>query len=215
MDGLMLDTEPLYRAAWQEASADCGFPLPDAVYFRLAGLRRADAEQSLRNEFGAGFSMDAFRRACQRSEARAFARGLLPKKTGLDELLNFLDSRHIPKAVATSTEREVAASQLRATKLLARFDVVATGDEVANGKPSPDLFLLAAQRLGVEASGCLVLEDAEPGVVAAHRAGMGVYLVPDVSPLTSEARRLAHGIFDSLSAVARRLELDSSQPPTS
>jgi HAD superfamily hydrolase (TIGR01509 family) len=213
MDGLMLDTEPLYRAAWQEASAECGFSLSDHLFSRLAGGGRREAEQLLRQEFGSGFSIDRFRPACRRLEATSFALKPISKKPGLDDLLNLLDSWNIPKAVATSTEREVALSQLEATSLLGRFDATAGGDEVGNGKPSPDLFLLAAQRLGVAAPHCLVLEDAEPGVIAAHRAGMRVYLVPDFRQPTEEAKRLANGIFDSLSAVAHHLKSELAVSP--
>jgi ribosomal-protein-alanine N-acetyltransferase len=78
---------------------------------------------------------------------------------------------------------------------------------VTNGKPAPDLFLLAAQRLGIDPATCLVLEDAEPGVIAAHRAGMQVYMVPDLQPSSPTTERLANGIFDSLNVVARHLEL--------
>jgi beta-phosphoglucomutase-like phosphatase (HAD superfamily) len=110
------------------------------------------------------------------------------------------------KAVATSSQRGIAVPYLAATDLLDRFDVVATGDEVANGKPAPDLFLLAAQRLGIDPGTCLVLEDAEPGVIAAHRARMQVYMVPDPQPSSPTTERLANGIFDSLAVVARHLE---------
>ena len=128
------------------------------------------------------------------------------KKPGLDELLDLLDSLHVAKAVATSTVRQTATTQLAAAGLLDRFEVVATGDEVGNGKPSPDLFLLAAQRLGIEPVHCLVLEDAEAGVIAAHRAGMMVFVVPDLKPPSAEVRRLANGVFESLAAVVSRVE---------
>jgi HAD superfamily hydrolase (TIGR01509 family) len=210
MDGLMLHTEPFYREAWKQASAECGYSLSDSICARLAGLRKTDAELLLLREFGARFSIEAFRTACEKAEATVFAWNRPVKKLGLDEILALLDSRDIPKAVATSTERNTAVFQLKAAGLFDRFNVVATGDEVSNGKPAPDLFLLAAQRLGVEAAACLVLEDSEAGVIAAHRAGMRVYLVPDLNPPTPEAKRVATAIFDSLRIVAQRfLELET------
>jgi HAD superfamily hydrolase (TIGR01509 family) len=98
-------------------------------------------------------------------------------KPGLDELLTVLEACGVPKAVATSTERAQAIAQLGGLGLLKRFDVLTTGDETAHGKPSPELFLLAAQRLGIDPVRCLVLEDSEAGVTAAHRAGMRVFMV--------------------------------------
>jgi HAD superfamily hydrolase (TIGR01509 family) len=162
----------------------------------------------LAEEFGEGFAMEHFRTVCEQFEADEFAKGPIPKKDGVDELMTLLESRHIPKAVATSTDRARALPNLAASRLLERFDAVATGDEVANGKPEPDLFLLAAQRLGVVNSGCLVIEDAEPGVRAARSAGMSVYIVPDMITPSPEAAKLASAVFESLHQVARHLELE-------
>ena len=124
---------------------------------------------------------------------------------GLDELLALLDSRGLPKAVATSTERRQAAAQLGGLGLLERFNVIATGDEVRNGKPAPDLFLLAAHRLGMKPSQCLVLEDSEAGVIAAHRAGMHVWVVPDLKPPSRAVGELTQDRFDSLVAVEKQM----------
>jgi HAD superfamily hydrolase (TIGR01509 family) len=206
MDGLMLDTEPLYRAAWQRASVDCGYVLSDAAYARLAGRNKGDAENLLAKEFGRGFPLERFQVACSKFDAEEFSRSPIPKKSGLDELLALLDSKHLPKAVATSTERERALGYLSRAGLLDRFDAIAAGDEVRKGKPSPDLFALAAHRLGVPNSECLVLEDAEPGVRAARSARMRVYLVPDLVQPAPAVKELANATFDSLVAVTRHLE---------
>jgi HAD superfamily hydrolase (TIGR01509 family) len=205
MDGLMLDTEPIYKVVWQRAAIDCGYPISEELYFDLIGRSRVDGEKILLGAFGPYFSMEAFREAYRRCEATAFAERLPARKPGLDDLLGLLDSRGVPKAVATSTERGLAVAQLGGLGLLDRFSVLATGDEVLNGKPAPDLFLLAAQRLSVDPSGCLVLEDSEAGIVAAHGAGMQVYAVPDLKPPSPAIQSLAQGKFDSLDAVSRHL----------
>jgi HAD superfamily hydrolase (TIGR01509 family) len=205
MDGLMLDTEPIYKVAWQRAAIECGHPISEELYFDLIGRTRVAGENILRGAFGSEFSLDAFRAACQRCEAAAFAEGLPAKKPGLDDLLAFLDSRGMPKAVATSTERPQAAAQLGGLGLWDRFNVIATGDEVLNGKPAPDLFLLAARRLGIEPAQCLVLEDSEAGIVAAHRAGMQVWAVPDLKPPSPAVDALTNGRFDLLGGVEKQL----------
>jgi HAD superfamily hydrolase (TIGR01509 family) len=210
MDGLMLDTEPAYRKAWQQAASECGFTLSEEAYGCLIGQRREEGEEWLEGHFGSKFSTSAFRAACEQLEA-AFAAGTPSKKEGLDEVLDLLDSRGILKAVATSTVRARALFQLGAAGLLERLCAAAAGDEVANGKPAPDLLQLAAGRLGVESSGCLVLEDAEPGIVAARRAGMRAYLIPDMVPPSDEAKRLASGVFGSLREVARHLAQESAE----
>jgi HAD superfamily hydrolase (TIGR01509 family) len=209
MDGLMLDTEPLYRVAWKQACAECGYELSDELYKRLVGRNPKDSEQTLLHEFGAGFSLEKFQSLARTYLTTAFTSSPIRRKPGLDSLLTFLESRRMPKAVATSNQRHRALPLLQSTQLLERFDAVATGDEVARGKPSPDLFLLAAQRLGMDPCSCLVLEDAESGVIAAHQAGMQVFNVPDLVEPSLEVRRRAHGIFSSLADVARNLELAS------
>jgi HAD superfamily hydrolase (TIGR01509 family) len=206
MDGLMLDTEPVYRMAWRRASAECGYVMSDEIRLRLVGLTVADAEQVLLEEFGEGFSIVAFRSFRHKFEPAAFDAYGIHKKTGLDELLSFLSSRSVPRAVATSALKARAVPLLKATGLMEQFDVVVTADEVVSGKPSPDLFLLAAQRLGVANTSCLVLEDAESGIQAAHNAEMQVYVVPDLKQPSPAILQLTHGSFATLAEVARHLE---------
>jgi HAD superfamily hydrolase (TIGR01509 family) len=205
MDGLMLDTEPLYKIAWQRAAVQCGHRISEELYVNLIGRTRVDGEKILCAEFGPAFGLEAFREACYRCEEAEFEARHPAKKRGLDELLNLLDARRIPKAVATSTERRQALAQLGGLGLLDRFNAIATGDEVANGKPAPDLFLLAARRLGMDPSVCLVLEDSEAGVIAANRSGMQVFVIPDLKPPSPPVEKLAQGKFDSLLAVTEQL----------
>ncbi|MGA9883356.1 MAG: HAD family phosphatase [Candidatus Acidiferrales bacterium] len=127
MDGLTLDTDPLHRAAWKSACTESGYALSDAVYMRLIGRARIDAEQILLKEFGSKFSLDSFRCAYLKDEKAALAAGPIIKKPGVNELLMLLDSRRIPKAVATSTERQIDSNFPKASGLLSRFESIAGG----------------------------------------------------------------------------------------
>jgi beta-phosphoglucomutase-like phosphatase (HAD superfamily) len=91
-----------------------------------------------------------------------------------------LDLRGIPRALATSTVREEAMARMG--PLFSRMHATAFGDEVANGKPAPDIYRLAVERLGMAADRCLALEDSLPGVESAQRAGLTVIMVPDLVP---------------------------------
>ena len=211
MDGLMLDTEPLYMLAWQRASADCGYSLTSNAYLNMIGIRHDEAEVMIVKHFGENFPLDEFRVLCAQHLKAVFSEPL-KKKSGVDEVLEYLASRMIPRAVATSTDRYWALRRLESVGILDAFHSVATGDEVKNGKPSPDIFLLAAERLEIRPEECLVFEDSEPGVMAASRAGMRVYMVPDLKPPSQEVRGLAHGIFSSLNEVMNQLsKVDFSQ----
>jgi len=208
MDGLLLDTEPLYRAAWQKACAHFGYELTFDLYKRLAGRNRSDAVRMLVDRFGEKFPIEPFRVLVHEYEEVEFSKGPIPKRPGVDVLLSLLEAQNIPRAVATSSEMARAKEWLAGAGVLDMFAVLATGDQVPRGKPAPDIFLLAASRLGAASGDCLVLEDAEPGVRAARAAGMRVYLVPDLIPPTPEGVKLAEKLFDSLSDVARDLEYE-------
>ena len=176
MDGLLLDSEPLYRVTWQTAAADLGFPISDEFYERFVGRGNDEAEHLLRERFGDAFPLDEFRKRWRREE------------------------RCIPKALATSSPRLLALRCLG--DLASRFAALAFGDEVSHSKPAPDLFLLASERLGIQAADCLVLEDSEAGVRAARAAGMDVIMVPDLVAPSDEIASMATRVCESLHDVA-------------
>jgi HAD superfamily hydrolase (TIGR01509 family) len=124
---------------------------------------------------------------------------------GLFRLLDELEARGIPRAVATSGHRHYAQLALRTLGVADRFQALATGDEVARGKPAPDIFLLAAERLGVQPTGCLVLEDSHLGVAAAKAAGMRAVAVPNPRIPAAQFSE-ADYVFDSLVAVHEKLD---------
>lgn len=199
MDGLMLDTEPIYRAAWQQAAARVGHEISDALYATFVGRRVPDCEALLLQKFGVAFPMVEFQNHA-REVCSALMENGIPYKPGLQQLLEFLEERRVPRAVATSTARGTALRCLG--DLAPRFHALATGEEVANGKPAPDIFLLAAQRLNIEPSRCLVLEDSVSGTQAGLAAGMRVIVVPD---LVEPAPQASH-ICQSLQEVRFLLE---------
>jgi len=179
MDGLMLDTEPIYKIAWQASAAELGYPIDDAFYATFVGRPNVECERDLVARFGSGFPLGQFRaRWPPVWKTEASARGIR-KKAGLMELLAFLDTQDVARAVATSTEAGDAAFTLRSAGLDTRFGVIVTGDEVAKGKPAPDIYLEAAKRLQIAPEACIALEDSEAGILAASRAGMVPLLVPD------------------------------------
>lgn len=201
MDGLLLDSEPLYRVTWQTAAAALGCPIDDDFYTRFVGRGNDEAERLLRERFGDALPLDEFRARWRRDWDERLARAPLARKPGAIELLDRLDARGIPKALATSSPRAIALRCLG--QLAPRFAAFAFGDDVEHAKPASDLFLLAAQRLGVEPGHCLVLEDSEAGVRAAHAAGMQVIIVPDLIEPSAEIAAMAMRVYRSLHDVAK------------
>jgi HAD superfamily hydrolase (TIGR01509 family) len=208
MDGLLLDSEPLYRVTWQTAAAELGCPIDDAFYARFVGRGNDEAEQLLRQRFGDALPLDEFRSRWRRDFDERLDRAPLAHKPGAIELLDLLDAAAIPKALATSSPRSIALRCLG--DLAARFAVITCGDEVEHSKPSPDLFLLTSQRLGIPPVECLVLEDSEAGVRAARAAGIEVIMVPDLIEPSEEIAAMALRVCGSLNdvlVILRRREL--------
>ncbi len=206
MDGLMLDTEPLYKNAWQRASADLGFELDDASYTKLVGRPTGDCEAALQAQFGAEFPLDRFRARWPELWQVQVAEAGIAVKPGLLELLAFLEQCGLPVAVATSSEAEYAEFSLRSAGLGGRFAVVVTGDQIARGKPAPDIYVEAAERLRVKPNRCVALEDSEAGILAASGAGMIALLIPDWTRPSEIARRAAFRVLASLDEVRAVVE---------
>ena len=197
MDGLMLNTEPVYKAAWQRASSELGYELDDRSYARLVGRPTGDCEQELLKRFGAAFPLDGFRSRWPELW-RVGVRDLgIERRPGLTEFLDFVEDHGLPMAVATSSEAEYTEFSLRQAGLEGRFRVVVTGDQVARGKPAPDIYAEAARRLEVAPSQCVALEDSEAGILAASRAGMVSLLIPEQPP-SDTAARAAFQVLGSL-----------------
>jgi len=182
MDGLMLDTEPLAARAWTDAAALIGVEFDHAVTALLIGRNFPDCTALIRAHHGDGYPVDALMRAWHGAYDAIVEREGIALKPGLTDLLAWLEAASIPKAVATSTRRSRAQAKLVHTGLFERFAALVGGDEIARGKPAPDIYVEAAARLGVAPQDCVALEDSEPGIRAALAAGMMPIMVPDLAP---------------------------------
>lgn len=198
MDGLMIDTERLALKAWRLAGADFGFPISENIFITMVGRNRWDSDRTLVEIFGSDFPVDAVRKKYRTYVDGWIDEGKLSIKTGLLDLLGFLDKISMPKAVATSTEYERAIHKLSLVNLLDHFPIVIAGDQIEKGKPAPDIFLAAALRLEVLPKHCLVLEDSDAGIQAAYDAGMTSIMIPDMKPPSERSRAFAHRIFGEL-----------------
>jgi HAD superfamily hydrolase (TIGR01509 family) len=134
----------------------------------------------VRAHYGAAYPVDALLAGWHAAYDAIVEREGLMLKPGVVPLIDWLDLHAIPRAVATSTRRERARAKLTRTALLARFSHVVGGDEIARGKPAPDIYVEAARRIDVSPRRCVVLEDSDPGIRAALAAGMTPIMVPDL-----------------------------------
>ena len=188
MDGLLLDTETLYREASDRACRTLGIAMPDAVYLSLIGTPKEVGDALLCAHFGEGFEVAHYDRIFD-DHWRDVSRNGIPLKTGAVNLLDLLSAQGVPYAVATSTARALV-----------------TRTDVTIGKPHPETFLKAAEGLGARPAYCLALEDSFNGVRAASAAGMATVMIPDLLTPTDDIRMLCAGVLPSLAEVARELE---------
>jgi HAD superfamily hydrolase (TIGR01509 family) len=211
MDGLMVDTEPLSRAAWDRVLAPHGVTIADGLYDRMLGRRTTESVEMVlathRLPWTAAELIDL--------KTNAFLDILnesIPSMPGLYTLLHEVERRGVPWGVATSSPRPIAAVVMRGLSLDGRYRALATGDEVVHGKPAPDLYLLAAARLGADPATCLALEDSAVGCASADAAGMRVVAVgaaamrAPAKAAPGEPFYCAYRRYPSLAEVAADLE---------
>lgn len=206
MDGLMLDTERLAVDGWIKAGKLLGYPITFEIALQTRGTIIPKSREYYRNLYGEGFDYDKARGVRNDHVADWIAEHGVPAKPGLLELLRALREKGIAACIATATVRPIAERYLREVGALEYFSGFVSGDEVKNGKPSPDIFLLAAQRMGVPPEQCLVLEDSPFGVEAACRAGCKPIMVPDLTQPDDELREKCAFVAETLADVIPLLD---------
>nr|WP_283243921.1 HAD family phosphatase [Bianquea renquensis] len=205
MDGLMLDTERVAADAWRYAGKVKGIAGIDSFITASYGRTAKDCEVMFQEMFPqASYTecwelMHEHRLAVMREEG-------IPVKPGLRELMAYLHGKRCPMVLGTSTSEAIARPMLESVGVYAYFSGAVFGNMVKNGKPAPDIYLLAADVIGVAPEDCVVLEDSFNGIRAAHAAGMQPVMVPDIQQPNDEIRALYKGICESLFDVCTLLQ---------
>jgi len=201
MDGLLLDSESLAMDALVSAGKTLGYDVPMEFCRRMIGVPADGCRAMVRETYGAEFPLEDFFRL-QEEHLRDFVdTGRLLLKNGVEPLLDYLDEQKIPRAIATSSSRYRTDHHLKLVGLFDRFDAIVTRDDVSRGKPDPEPYLKAAQKIGIDPRHCLALEDSHSGARAAHAAGIRVIVVPDLLEPNDEIREKALEIMDDLHAA--------------
>jgi len=179
MDGLMLDTERPMLTGWINAGKIIGWNITEELALATIGLNGEDIRRLCMNRLGPDFPYEKFDVILHRLFDEDFEKGIAHKE-GLLDILNHLSALKIPVAVATSTYKISAFNKLKIAGITDYFPVVACGDEVPNGKPAPDVFLKAAERLGMPPGDCVGFEDSAAGLQALAAAGIPSIFIKDL-----------------------------------
>lgn len=179
LDGTLVDSMPLHYRAWRQALAEAGAPYEAFLveeFCSCGGKSSNDVVRFLNEKYG--LYMDA---ATTSDNKRRIYLELLDKEgvPPIKETVEFVRSLgpNAPVAIATGSAIPGAECTLVSAGIRDLFDIIVTPDDVEHGKPAPDMFLLAASKLGVDPSRCIVFEDAIPGITAAKNAGMDCCVV--------------------------------------
>jgi HAD superfamily hydrolase (TIGR01509 family) len=202
----MLDTERVVRNSWQRAASEYGYTISDDLYLDLIGLTIPSAEARLRDALGDSLPLEDVRQLQRSFTTHTITTEGISLKPGLRALLTFLDGHAVLKGVATSTYQEEAQRRLSIAGIANAFDTFVFGEDVENGKPAPDIYLKASRQIGIDPERCIVLEDSDVGIEAAHAAGAVPILVPDLKPPSTRAAGLAFRVLPSLQEVRQLLE---------
>lgn len=186
MDGVLFDTEKLMKEGWLKAAEELHFTITEEHFKHMRGSSRDRSFALFQEWFHGTVNYDegrAIRSAYVDDYIKKYS---VPEKKGLRELLSYLKEQKLSWAVATSTDRRRAQTYWDMAGITSFMAASVCGNEVARSKPEPDIFLSAAQKLGLSPSQCMVVEDSINGLKAAKAAGCVSCMVPDLTPYTCD-----------------------------
>lgn len=201
MDGLMIDSERITFEGYQYVLAQNGLTISLDFYKTLLGKPLIGIFEQLYNEYGEDFNVENTIKEVHQYMANLFENDGVPLKKGLIELLKYLKEHNYKTIVATSSQRYRVNHILQLAGLNSYFDDSICGDEVAKGKPNPEVFLKSCEKLSVKPNEALVLEDSEAGIKAAYLAGIKVICIPDLKYPEPEFADITYKIMNDLLEV--------------
>ena len=174
-DGTIVDSMPLHYQAWRQALAELDCAFPEDLFYAWGGRPVTEIISALNQQNSLAMPVDVLGR---RKENLYYE--MLPSLKVIPEVVEHVYAQrgNIPMAVVSGSRRRSVTTSLTQLHLLDKFDLLVCAEDYTQGKPAPDCFLLAAERLGVEPSDCLVFEDTDLGIEAATAAGMRSVRVP-------------------------------------
>lgn len=206
MDGLILDTEAIALSTFVQTCREHNFEPDLSVFYKCIGVDGAATRQIMSEGYGKAFPLESVAELWGKKMDLETTEKPIPLKTGVLSLLKYLDKEQTKMALVTSTRRAKAQRELTNAGVAHFFSLILGGDQVTKGKPDPEIYMTACEKLHEEPAKCLALEDSDNGVKAAFHAGLRVIQVPDLVPPSDEVRALGHIIKGSLAEVENMLK---------
>lgn len=197
MDGLMFDTERLYGLAWEATARKYGQTPDPAMHQSICGTSGESSRQAVRKHYPDVTEIDSFISDGIRW-VQDYMNDSVPEKPGIHEIIEYLYEQGFRLAVASGSSHEIVVRNLKKVGLSKYFSAIVGGLDIEHGKPAPDIFLAAADKIGIPPQECYVFEDGINGMLAAIAAGCSAVMVPDVMPPTDFIKENCTAIYPSL-----------------
>ena len=206
LDGTLTDTEKYYQAAWPEALRRCGYEPFPGIALELRSLGRPFAIAQFREWFGEDFDYYGVREVRKGIVNELIAENGIPLKPGASDILSWLREHKITVAMATANGLSRTERHLNRIGIKDCFDSIICADMVEYGKPAPDIYAYACDRLGVKPSDAFAVEDSPNGIRSAYGAGCKVIMVPDLTEPDDELSKMLYARVDTLSDIKDLIE---------
>ena len=194
MDGTLLDTQSICVPAWEYAGRMQGITGVGDAIADVCGMNEIGWTAYLEQNYG-NMDIELFKKTMR---DYMIENGKVVYKKGAEALISFLKENGVMLALASGSSHASINHHLKEVGANDIFSVIVGGKDVENGKPAPDIFLLAAEKLGVDPKECFVIEDSANGIRAGHSAGMKCIGIPDVAPFSDEVKALMTAHLSSL-----------------
>lgn len=198
MDGVIFDTEREYLNEWIMLFNEYGYKMEDNLYIPLMGTGRDNIKKTFKEHFGQDLPIEEMYIKKDKMLIEAVDKNKIALKEGAIELLDFLNSKNIKIALATSAKRERLEKQLKGANIKDKFQAIVSSEDVVSLKPDPEIFLKAAEKIGVNPENCIVIEDSTAGIKAAYNAKMIPIHVEDLKIADSEIKKYCFKYFKNL-----------------
>ncbi len=205
MDGTLFDTEKFYAQAWLDVAEEFGEKPDPNVATAVSGTNLDGYTRRVIKKFYPNIDVEKYI-ARVLEIARTVPEKNLELMPGVEEILTFFNSKGVRMAVASSAPVEVIEKNLTRSNLREYFDVLVGGNMVANGKPAPDIFLLAAKNLHLLPEDCYIFEDSLNGIRAAAASNGVAIMIPDQVQPTDDIRKICAAVFASLTIAKQAIE---------
>ncbi len=199
MDGTLLDTQRICIPAWEYAGNLQGFKNVGDCIFNVCGMNEKGWTNFIETRYPT-LDTVSFKRDMR---DYIIKNGKVVFRKGAKELLEFLKQNNIKMAIASGSSKESINHHLREVGATHYFDALVGGKDIENGKPAPDIFLLAAKLIGADPKDCFIFEDSENGIKAGNTAGMKCIGFPDIVLFKEETKKLLFAEISDLSEAIK------------